>query len=320
MKAVYRKNYGPIESIKIGEFEEPELSDNSVLVKVKYTTVNRTDCGVLTGKPFVFRFFVGFPKPKYSVLGTDFSGTVEKVGKKVEGFKVGDSVFGFHDEGLPSQAEYISIKDTGCIENLPPEIDLIKAAASLEGAHYALNGIKNIKITKDDPVLVNGATGAIGSAVIQFLKNKGAHVTAVCGGEYFDRIKELGADELIDYKKVDFTSVEGSYRYIIDAVGKSRFKKCKHLLREGGVYTSSELGKAGENLYLPLLTMFRSKKVIFPIPSNVKKSLKLMKELLINDQYSPLIDDRQFSIDEVQSAYEYVSSGEKIGNVILSIS
>lgn len=319
MKAIIRETYCDFDTIQIKEIQKPTPKANEILVKIHASTINRTDCAVVNGKPFIFRFFVGFPRPKKIVLGTDFSGEIIKVGSDVSKFKVGDKVFGFHDEGIGSQAEFATFTKKQAIEIMPSNVTYEQATASLEGGHYAINFLNKIDINSNHKVIVNGATGGIGSVLLQILKHYGCYVTAVCNTKNIDLIKSLGADKIYDYEKEDFTKDTERYDYVFDAVGKSTFKKCKPLLKEKGAYISSELGDGIENLYLPLTTKFSDKKVIFPMPTDIHRSVPFIKGLLEKEALKPVID-RIISVDEVIENYKYVNSGQKTGSVVIRFS
>ncbi len=319
MQAVIRSKYGNPDVIRIADISIPRPKANEVLIKVYATTVNRTDEGVIKGKPFIFRFFVGFPKPRHQVLGTDFAGVVEAIGEQVQNFKVGDRVFGFNDNSAPSQAEYMTFPADGPIDTIPNNISFATAAASLEGAHYALNFMNKTPLQAGQKVLLNGATGGIGSAMLQMLKAKGLYVTAVCNTKNIALIKSLGADKIYDYLTEDFTKDEEIYDYVLDAVGKSRFKICKPLLKPNGAYISSELGPNAENIFLALFTpLFSKKKVLFPLPTDIKGSIKQIKQLLALGKFKPVIE-REYPLAEVKAAYQHMLTGEKTGNLILRI-
>jgi len=289
MKAILRSKYGTPEVLRIDHIEKPIPKANELLIKVHCTTVNRTDCGILTGRPFLIRFFVGLFSP----------------------------VFGLHDEGLKSQAEFMTIGQEKAVAKIPESISYTEAVASAEGAHYAINFLNKIKIEKGTKVLVNGATGAIGSAAIQLLQVKGAVVTAVCDTKNVPLIKALGVEKVIDYKKEDFTTSDEKFPFVLDAVGKSRFTYCKKIMTIYGVYVSSELGPNWENVWLAIIKRNKSKqRVIFPVPVDCRKSIRYMSQLLEQKQFSPLID-RIYPMDDVHEAYKYVMTGMKTGNVIL---
>ena len=319
MKAIVYKKYGPPEVAKLMEVIKPIPKDNEVLIKVFASTVNRTDSGFRSAVYFVSRFWSGLFRPKFSILGCEFAGVIEDIGKNVKEFTNGDKVFGFNDKSFGGHAEYLTIDETHALTTMPGDISFYKAAALTEGAHYALVNIRAAKIERGQNVLVYGATGAIGSAAVQLLKHFGAVVTAVCNTKNVALVKTLGADTVIDYETQDFTRTENKFQFIFDAVGKSSFGQCKPLLTEKGIYVSTELGKNGEILLYAITTsLLGGKKLLFPIPSITKKDVIFLKELFIKGEYNPVID-RHYKLDQIVDAYKYVESGQKTGNVILKI-
>jgi len=304
MKAVINTKYGPPEVLQLKEVEKPTPKDNEVLIKIYATTVNRTDCATLRAEPFFARFFTGIFKPKNPILGTEFAG--------------GDRVFGFDDKGSGSHAQYKTISKDKALTKMP-NITYEQAAASTEGAYYAYNFINKVNLKNGQKVLVNGATGGIGSAAIQFLKYFGANITAVCNTKDFELVKSLGADKVIDYTKEDFTKDNQKYNYIFDAVGKSSFAKCKPLLQPGGVYMSSELGFMAQNIFFALITpIIGNKKVIFPIPTDLKGSIIFIKMLIEKGKFKTVID-RKYPLEQIVEAYRYVEKGQKVGNVVITV-
>lgn len=318
MKSVYRPKYCKYEDLTIKSFDIPKPASKEYLIKVEYTSVNRTDGAIVTGKPWIMRLFLGLFKPRNPIPGTDFAGTIIEAGEEAKAFPVGTRVFGFQDEGLASQSQYMVIKESKPIAEIPANCNFKTAAASLEGAHYAINGIISSRANKESKVLVYGATGAIGSAALQILKAKGNWVTVVGNTKNVEMLKGLGADRVWDYQSQDFTADPDKYDVIFDAVGKSRFKICKPLLKKGGVYLSSELGPCAENIFLPLGNPLRKTKSRFPIPKNVKRSLKLIQEQLEKGGFVPVID-KIYTLDKVGEAYTYANSGNKTGNVLLQL-
>lgn len=320
MKAVYRTHYGPPETLEVKDVPTPEPRDHEVLVRVRATTVNRTDCGGLWGKPFVYRFFAGFPRPKHTATGTDFAGDVEAVGQKVTRFKPGDRVWGFDDNLAGTHAQYVTFREDKGIGLMPAGVDYAFAVACIEGGHYAINFLEKVRLSPESRVLVNGGTGAIGSSAIQLLKAEGIqHVTAVCGPENVARVAALGADRVIDFSHEDFTKEDVTYDFVFDAVGKSTFGACKRILAPRGIYVSSELGPGAENLYLALFTpLGRGKKVLFPLPVDTPRSLKRMAALVEQGKFKPLVD-RTYRLEQIREAFTYVASGQKIGNVLLDV-
>ena len=316
MQASIYEKYGNSEVLQIKEVSKPIPQENEILVKVKATTVNRTDCAMLTAKPFIMRFLTGLFRPKNPILGTDFAGVVEAVGEKVATFKVGDKVFGFDDNGISAHAEYLTYPAKKAT-SMPIDCSFEEAAASIEGLHYAYNFITKIDLKKGEQVLINGATGAIGSAMLQLVTHFGATVTAVGNTKNLDLLKKLGANKVIDYLKEDFTKSKGQYDYVFDTVGKSTFRKCKPLLKSKGIYISSEMGWGAQNIWYALLTpRFGGQKVVFPIPYNTKASLELVKALMVAKRYKPIID-RKYPLAKIADAFRYVLTGEKTGNVVI---
>lgn len=319
MKAIVYTTYGPPAVLQLKNLPRPNPGSDEILVRVFASTVNRTDCAMLRAKPFIMRFVTGLFRPKKIIPGTDFAGRIEAVGDGIRSFKVGDRVFGFDDNGLSSKAEYLVINESKGIDLVPRGVSYEEAAASIEGAHYAYNFINKVELKEGDWVLINGATGAIGSAMLQLVKYFGAQVTAVCNTKNIKKIRSLGADRVIDYLNEDFTKDKQKYNFVFDTVGKSSFAQCRSLLQPRGVYISSELGWMAQNVFLALITpLFGGKKVAFPVPTNTKKSVLLVKELMKKGQFKPLID-RTYRLEEIVEAYEYVETGMKTGNVVVKI-
>jgi len=319
MKAIVCTKYGPPDVLQLKEVEKPTPKDKEVLIRVYATTVNRTDCAMLRAEPFISRFFTGLFKPNKPILGTEFAGKIEAVGENVMSCKVGDKVFGFNEGGLGSHAQHMTISEDKALTTIPKNITYEQAAASTEGAHYAYNFIKKVKLRSGHKVLVNGATGAIGSAAVQLLKYFSANVTAVCNTKNIELVKSLGADKVIDYTKKDFTKDDQKYNFIFDAVGKSSFAKCKPLIQPGGVYISSELGSMAQNPFLALITpIIGNKKVIFPIPKDCRGSILFIKKLIEKEKFKAVID-RKYPLEQIVEAYRYVEKGHKKGNVVIIV-
>jgi NADPH:quinone reductase-like Zn-dependent oxidoreductase len=322
MKAVVYTTYGSPDVLHIKEVEKPVPEDDEVLIKVHATTVNRTDCATIKAKPFFMRIVTGLFGPKKQTPGTEFSGEIEAVGKIALPLKAGDRVFGFDDMGSRSHAQYMTIQEDK-VMIIPDNISYAQAAASSEGAHYAYNFINKVNLKKGKNALVNGATGAIGSAAVQLLKYFGVDVTAVCATKNISLVKSLGASKVIDYSKKDFTKDDQKYDFVFDTVGKSSFFKCKHLLQPGGIYISSDLGYLAQNIFLPLITPFIKpmigyKKTIFPTPTDIRGSLLLVKSLIEQDKFEAVID-REFPLEQIVEAYKYVEKGQKTGNVVITV-
>jgi len=264
---------------------------------------------------------MGLIKPKNAISGTDFSGTVVACGKAVKRFAVGDDVFGSTDIDGGCYAEYLSIADSDVVLHKPVNIDHNEASASIEGASTAMVFLKEmVHINQGDKVLVNGASGSVGSAAIQIAKLLGAEVTAVCSAPNHEMVRMLGADYLIDYHKRDFTQEHQRYDYIFDAVGKSNFRKCRQALRKGGVYMTTVLNWT--NLIDTVRTSrSRGRKAIFCATGMKDKAVKIknLEEIadgLANGKLKAIID-RVYPLDAVADAHRYVDKGHKAGNVLL---
>jgi NADPH:quinone reductase-like Zn-dependent oxidoreductase len=320
MKAAVRTRYGPPDVVRISEVEKPTAKDDEVLVKVHATTVNRTDCGLRAAKPFIWRFFTGLRRPRVRILGNEFAGEVQAVGSGVRSFQVGERVFGFNGDRFGAHADYLVMPEGGLLATIPADLTYEEAAPSTEGSQSALSMIRSAKVQRGQVVLVNGATGAIGSAAVQLLRQVGARVTAVCGTEHVELVRGLGADRVVDYTAEDFTKDEQAYDAVLDAVGKSSFGRCRRLLKPRGIYVSSDLGPLSQNPILALITpLLGGKKVRFAIPRTPRQEMaRHFKRLLESGEFRPLID-RRYPLDQIVKAYRYVETGQKVGNVVINV-
>ncbi len=319
MKAIVFTEYGPPDVLQLKEVEKPIPKDDEVLIKIHATTVNRTDCGFRKPEYLIVRFFGGFFKPKRKILGSEMAGEIEAIGKNVKTFKPGDQVFGLKTNTFGTHAEYVCIPETGSITTKPFNMSYEEAAAVCDGMMLAINYIRKIDFKKIERILINGASGSIGSACVQLAKHYGATITAVCSTKNVELVKSIGAEEVIDYTKDDFTKDDKMYDVIIDAVGKSSFFRCKKLLKPGGVYFSTDLGFLSQNIFLALLTpIFSNKMVKFPIPKDSKEDIVFFKELIEAGKYKAVID-RRYPLEQIIEATKYVETGQKTGNVVITI-
>jgi NADPH:quinone reductase-like Zn-dependent oxidoreductase len=320
MKAVIYTRYGPPGVLQLKEVEKPTPKNNEVLIKIHATTVNRTDCGFR--KPeygFIVRLINGLLRPKKNILGSELAGEIEAIGKDVAIFKRGDQVFGLSAGRFGAHAEYICLPEKASITLKPTNMSYEEAAAVCDGLMLAMTFIRKIDFQKSDRILINGASGSIGSACVQLAKYYGAKITAVCHTKNMDLMKSLGAEKTIDYTRDDFTRDDQLYDVVIDAVGKSSFFRCKRLLKPGGVYFSTDLGFLAQNILLALWTpMFSSKKVKFPVPKDSQKDVVFFKELIEAGTYRAVID-RRYPLERIIEATTYVETGQKTGNVVITI-
>jgi NADPH:quinone reductase-like Zn-dependent oxidoreductase len=319
MQAAVHTRYGPPDVVRVVEVPTPKPKDNEVLVKVHATTVNRTDCGFRGAKPFFIRGFTGLTRPRVTILGNEFAGQIEALGPGVKTLAVGDRVFGYDDSAFGAHAEYLTIREGASLARIPAELTYAQAAPATEGSHYALANIKKAKIRSGQRVLVNGATGAIGSAAVQLLASRGVQVTAVCDTAHLELVRGLGAERVIDRTAKDFTQDEQTYDVVFDAVGKSSFSRCRRLLESRGAYLSTDLGPYSQNPFLALVTpLLPGRSVLFPLPRHDQEMINDFKDLLESGQFRPVID-RSYPLAEIVEAYQYVETGQKIGNVVITV-
>jgi len=319
MKAAVATRYGPPEVVRVIDVPRPVPGADELLVRVRATTVNRTDCGFRGPHPWFVRLFSGIASPRRTILGNEFAGVVEAVGSDVGRFAVGDRVFGYEDTRFGGHAEYLAIGQSKAVATMPDDRDFEVMAAATEGSHYALTGIRAARVGEGSDVLVYGATGAIGSAAVQILKSLGAQVTAVCATGQIDLVTGLGADRVIDRTTTDFTTDTSRYDFILDAVGKCTFGQCRNLLKPRGIWISSDLGPLSQNPLLVLATRFsRGRRVLFPFPTIDQEMVEYLKGLIESGQFTPIID-RTYPLDEIIEAYRYVERGQKIGNVVITV-
>lgn len=319
MKAAVCTRYGPPEVVRLEEVDKPTAGDDELLIKVRATTVNRTDSGYRGGKPFVIRFFSGLRRPNVAILGTEFAGDVEATGADVTSYESGDRVCGYCEGTFGAHAEYMTIQAGRLIAKIPRDSTFEEAAPSTEGSHYALGMLRSAKIGSGHDVLIYGATGAIGSAAVQIAKSLGANVTAVCGTEHVALVAGLEADRVIDYQTTDFTKDTQKYDLVLDAVGKSSFRRCRRLLKRRGIYISSDVGVFWQGPILALITpLFRGRKLIFVVPRRDPEEIRYLKELIESGEFKPVVD-RRYPLDQIVEAYRYVEAGQKIGNVVITV-
>ena len=319
MKAMIYTRYGPPEVVRMQEVDVPAVKADDVLVRVHATTVSRTDCGFRSANYFIVRFFSGLLKPRVKILGCEFAGKIEAVGKNVRSFKPGDRVFGYDDTHFGGHGEYKVMAASGALATIPGGMDYTEAAPLTEGSHYALGNIRAASVKKGDTVMVYGATGAIGSAAVQLLKHFGAYVVAVSNTRNVKLVASLGADEVIDYQTQHFTETWHRFDFIFDAVGKCSFRQCKPLLKPKGIYISTELGRNSENVFLALVSpLGKGRKVLFPIPSITQSDVVTIRNLVESGDFKPVID-RTYPFERLVEAYRYVETGQKTGNVVISL-
>ncbi len=323
MKAIIVSKYGKSDVIKVVERDIPEIGESDVLIRIMASSVSPVDIAFRTGKPFVSRLFTGFNKPKYEIPGDIIAGIVEKKGTEVTQFDIGDRVFGHAGLSFGAQGQYIALNVKEAIVKMPDEMSFEMAAAFAYSAMTAMAFLEeHYEITSDTKVLINGASGAIGTFAIQFAKQKGAHVTAVCSGGNAELVMSIGADAVIDYAKEDFTTMDQSFDFIFDAVGKSNFGKSKQVLKRGGIYLSTV--PAFSLMLRTALKMKSQNKTGKFVATGLKKpeqkreDLKKLANMFLDKQLSAVID-REYTMDEIIEAHDHVEHGHKRGNIILKM-
>jgi NADPH:quinone reductase-like Zn-dependent oxidoreductase len=316
MRAVVQDRYGPPEVLRIADVEPPVPKEDEVLVRVHASTVTRSDTGFRSADPFFSRAFTGLRTPKRKIVGMELAGEVEALGARVSEFAVGDHVFGIRGG---ANAEYVCVREQGALAHMPAGMDFLHAAALPDGSSIANACLSAADVREGQRLVVYGATGSIGTAAVQLAKARGAIVTAVGDTPRVELMRSLGADEVVDYLKEDFTRGGTSYDVVFDSVGKHSFRRCRRSLKAGGTYISTDLGFMW---HVPLLALgtrwIGDKRVRLPIPKYSKDDVLLVKRLVDEGRYRPIID-RTYPLEQVVEATRYVETGQKTGNVVLRI-
>ncbi|NBI31104.1 NAD(P)-dependent alcohol dehydrogenase [Chengkuizengella marina] len=321
MRAITCTKNGSPDVLQIKEVEKPTPKDNEVLVKVYEIVVSPVDCTFRKGNPYAARLFTGLTKPKATIPGGLLAGEIEAVGKDVKVFKKGDQVYAATMNG--AYAEYTCVPEDGAIAVKPANMTYGEAAAVSDGALTALPFLRNTaNIQSKQKVLINGASGSIGTSAVQLAKYYGAEVTGVCSTTNLDMVKSLGADHVIDYTKEDFTKTSQTYDIIFDTVGKSSFLRCRNSLKQTGIYLTTVPSMA-INLQMLWTSIIGSKKakIAFTgLRSSIEKTkdLLFLKELIEAEKITSVID-RRYSLDQIAEAHRYVETGHKKGNVAISL-
>lgn len=318
MKAAVNIRYGPPDVVEVREVPKPEPRAGDVLVKVRATTVGRTDCGALRAHPAFTRLFTGLLRPKRTVLGMDFAGEVEAVGAGVGSFHSGERVFGLTPGGYGGHAQYLVVPEAGAIAHMPAGMPF-DAAVVCEGALYADTDLRGLGLGPGHSILIYGGSGAIGSAAVQLAKAYGAEVTAVVATRHLELVKSLGADHVIDYTAGDFATIGETFDYIFDAVGTLSYFRSRGLLRPGGRFTATDFGPYNQNLLVILWSaLTRSKRFVFPIPKSTKAFVERLAAWMEAGMFRAVID-RTYPLEAIVEAYRYVETRQKTGIVVIDV-
>lgn len=322
MRAVVYEKYGPPDVLHLKELSKPIAGDDEVLIQIRATTATTGDARVRAlnvpeGFGLMSRLIFGVFAPRKKILGVELAGVVAAIGKDVTRFKVGDEVFAAAGMSMGCYAEFRVIKESGAIVKKPASLSFEEAAALSFGGNTALDFFRRGELKSGERVLINGASGAVGSAAVQLAKHLGAHVTGVCSTANLELVRSLGADVVVDYTNEDFTARGESYDLIMDTAGTSPYARCKHVLAPKGrlllVLASlpAVLGAIVSNL-------FSDKKIIAGPAPDRAEDLRVLAELAERGKYRPVID-RAFPLEQTSAAHAYVDSGRKRGNVVLTI-
>ena len=330
MKAIVYTKYGPPDVLQLKEVEKPSPNDNEVQIRVYAVQVNYGDIVTRNFKnipsrefhmPLIFllptRISFGLRRPKRQILGNEFAGEIEAVGKDVTLFKEGDQVYGYTGQSMGAYAEYLCMPEDGAVTTKPTNMTFEEAASVPYGALMASTLLRKVNIKSGHKVLINGASGGIGSHAVQLAKHYGAEVTGVCSTPRLELVRSLGADKVIDYTREDFTQSGEKYDLIFDILGKSSFSRCKNSLTENGRYLLSSF-KMGHILSMLRTKLGRSKKVICGIAADKQEDLVLIRELVEAGIIKEIIDKR-YPLEQTAEAHRYIEEGHRKGNVVITV-
>jgi NADPH:quinone reductase-like Zn-dependent oxidoreductase len=330
MKAIVYHKYGPPEVLKLEEVEKPTPKDNEILIRVCAAPVNYGDivarnfANIPTREfhmplPLLFpaRIFFGFRKPRITILGAELTGEIESVGKNVTLFREGDQVFGYRGQSMGANAEYLCMPEDGMVGIKPTNMTYEEAACVPYGGIMALSLLRKVYVQKGQKVLINGASGGIGSLAVQLAKHYGAEVTGVCSTPRLEYVKALGADKIIDYTKEDFTQSGETYDLIFDILGKSTFSHCRNSLKPNGRYLLASF-KIGKVLQMLGTSIIGSKKVICAMASEKQEDMVLLKELVEAGEIKTIID-RTYPLEQAAEAHKYYEEGHAQGKVVITV-
>lgn len=322
MKAIVYERYGPPEVLEIKEVEKPTPKNNEVLIKIHATTVTAGDwrarsLNVPAGFGLISRLAFGVSRPRQPILGTELAGEIEFVGKDVSRFNVGDQVFAFSDFGMGCHAEYRCMPEAGAVAPKPPNLTNDEAAALSFGGTTALDFFRRGILQRGERVLINGASGGVGTAAVQLARHFGADVTGVCSTANMELVESLGATHVIDYTKEDFTQNGETYDVILDAAGTAPFSRSNNSLNEGGRLLLVLAGLP-DMLQIPWVSMTSSKKVIAGPATGRPEDLRFLADLAEAGEFIPVID-RRYPFEQIVEAHRYVDTGRKKGNVVITL-
>jgi len=330
MKAIVCTKYGSPDVLQLQEVARPTPKDHEILIRVHATSVTFGDTMARNFKaispsefnmPLIFwlltKISLGLKQPKITILGSEFAGQVDAVGKDVKHFKNGDLVFGFPGQSFGAYAEYLCMPENSVLAIKPANMTYEEAAVVPYGAIMALNLLRKVDVHSGQKVLINGASGGIGSAAVQIAKYFGAEVTGVCGTPRLAFVKSLGADKVIDYTKEDFTQNGETYDLIFDILGKSSFSRCQGSLKPNGILLFASF-KMKQLLQMLWTSRTGSKRVVCALAPGSVEDLASVKELIEAGKIRAIIDKR-YPLEQAAEAHRYVEMGHKKGSVVITV-
>ena len=322
MKAIVLTRYGSPDVLQLVDVATLIPRNNEVLIKIHATTVTSGDCRVRslkmpTGFGLVSRLAFGVFRPRQPILGTELAGEIVSVGPDVTRFKIGDQVFAMSGFGMGCHAEFKCMPEDAALVRKPARLTYEQAAAIPFGGTTALNFFKRGNLQRGEKVLVNGASGAVGTAAVQLARHFGAEVTAVCSSANTDLVKSLGAAHVIDYTREDFTRKGETYHVVMDTVGTAPFSRSKASLKDAGRLLLVLAGLP-DMLKIPWQAMTSGKKIIAGPAAERAEDLRFLAQLVEAGEFKPVID-RRYSLEQIAEAHRYVDSGRKKGNVVVTL-
>jgi NADPH:quinone reductase-like Zn-dependent oxidoreductase len=321
MRAAVFTEYGPPDVLQIKDVENPVPKDKEVLVRIHATTVCAADYRIRKADPFLVRFMIGLRRPKIHILGMEFAGTIESVGQAVTRFSAGDQVFGATGFKFGAHAEYACLPGDGTLAIKPVNMTYEEAAAVLFGGFTALHFLRKAKIQAGQKVLIYGASGSVGVFAVQLAKHFGAHVTAVCSTANLDLVKSLGADQVVDYTREDFSRAGRVYDMVFDTVGHSGFSRSLKSLKRGGFYvraggSGGMFSMLGDILRGMWISITGAAKVVGGVAAGNAADVSFLKKLIEAGEIRTVID-RRYSLDQIAEAHRYAEAGHKKGHVVI---
>jgi NADPH:quinone reductase-like Zn-dependent oxidoreductase len=318
MKASVNTRYGSPDVLALQDIPAPLPAQGEIRVKVHATTVGRTDACALRAHPFFVRPMTGMLRPKRTILGLDFAGTVEATGTGVTTFAIGDRVFGLTPGGYGAHAEFVCVPADSAVAAIPKGKRFAEVIVC-EGAWYANMYLQEFDLSPGQKILIYGASGAIGTAAVQLARYYGAEITAVVGTKHIGLAENLGADDVVDYTETDFTAIGSDFDFVLDAVGKTSYFECRRLLKPTGVFAATDLGPWWQNIYLALWSSITgSGRVVFPTPTADQALVEFIRDRVESGDLRAVVD-RKYPFVDIADAFRYVDTQQKTGIVVVEV-